>query len=46
MILLAVATLALGLARGGNILMIVLGLVLAATSMLLFRHANPEREDE
>jgi len=45
-ILLAIGTLAFAMARGGDIPMIVLGLVLAATSMELFRQAKPEREDE
>jgi hypothetical protein len=45
-ILLAFGTLVLAMVRGGDIRMIVLGLVLAAASMELFRYANPEREDE
>jgi len=45
-ILLAFSTLALAMVQGGDIPMIVLGLVLAAASMKLFRHASPEREDE
>jgi len=45
-ILLALGTLAFAMVRGGDIPMIVLGLVLAATSMELFRHAKAEREDE
>ncbi len=45
-ILVAFGTLTFALVLGGNILMIVLGLVLAATSMRLFRHSCPEREDE
>jgi hypothetical protein len=45
-ILLAVATLTFALAQGGDILLIILGLILAATSMELFRQAKPEREDE
>jgi hypothetical protein len=45
-ILLAFGTLVLAMVQGGDIRMIVLGLVLAAASMELLRHANPEREDE
>jgi hypothetical protein len=45
-ILLAFCTLAIAMLLGGDIPIIVLGLVLAAASMELFQHANPEREDE
>jgi hypothetical protein len=45
-ILLALGALTFAMARGGDIPMIVLGLVLAATSMELFRQASAEREDE
>ena len=45
-IVLALGMLAFAMALGGDIPMILLGLVLAATSMELFRHAKPEREDE
>jgi len=45
-VLLAFGALTFAMARGGDIPMIVMGLVLAATSMELFRHAKPEREDE
>jgi hypothetical protein len=45
-ILLAFGMLGFAMAIGGDILMIVLGLLLAAISMQLFRHANPGKEDE
>lgn len=45
-ILLALVALTFAMARGGDILMIVLGLVLAATSMEMFRHTEREGEDE
>jgi hypothetical protein len=45
-ILVAFGTLVFAIVLGGKIPMIVLGLVLAATSMQLFRYANPECEDE
>jgi hypothetical protein len=45
-IALAVGAIAFALASGGDILTIVLGLLLAATSMELFRLASPEREDD
>jgi hypothetical protein len=45
-IVLAVGTVAFALAIGGDILTIVLGLLLAAMSMELFRLAKPEREDD
>jgi hypothetical protein len=45
-ILLAFSMLVLAMVQGGDIRMIVLGLVLAAASMELFRHGYPEREDE
>ncbi len=44
--LLAVATLILAMVIGGDILMLVFGLLLAATSMELFRHARPTPDDE
>jgi hypothetical protein len=44
-ILLAFGTLALAMVEGGDVPMIVLGLVLAAASMALFQQANPERKD-
>jgi hypothetical protein len=40
-LLLAFAISALALERGGDVLMIGLGLILAATSMELFRRAHP-----
>jgi len=45
-ILLALVTVALAMVVGGDILMIVFGLSLAATSMELFRHAQPTPDDE
>ena len=45
-ILLAFSTLALAIVQGGDIPMIVLGLVFGAASMELFRYGSPEREDE
>jgi hypothetical protein len=45
-ILLALATIVLAMVVGGDILMIVFGLCLAATSMELFRRAQPSRDDE
>jgi len=45
-IVLALGTLGFAMARGGDIVMILLGLVLAATSMELFRRARGEGEDE
>jgi hypothetical protein len=45
-ILLAVGTLILAMFIGGDILMIVFGLTLAATSMKLFRLAQPKQDDE
>ena len=45
-ILLAFSMLVLAMVQGGDTRMIVLGLVLAAASMELFRHGYPEREDE
>ena len=44
--LLAVGTLILAMVIGGDILMIVFGLLLAATSMELFRRARPTQDDE
>ena len=40
-LVLAVAVATLALERGGDVLMIGLGLLLAATSMALFRRAHP-----
>jgi hypothetical protein len=45
-ILLAVGTLILAMFIGGDILMIVFGLTLAATSMKLLRLAQPKQDDE
>jgi hypothetical protein len=45
-LLLALGALTLALVRGGDILMIVLGLVLLATSMELFRQGRGVEEDE
>jgi hypothetical protein len=45
-ILVAFGILVLAMALGGEIPIIVLGLILAATSMQLFRYANPKSEDE
>jgi hypothetical protein len=45
-ILLALGTLTLSMAIGGDILTIILGLALAATSMELFRQAQPHRDDK
>jgi len=45
-ILLALVTLALAMVVGGDILMIVFGLSLAATSMELFRRAQPARNNK
>jgi hypothetical protein len=45
-ILLAFGTLVLAMVQGGDIRMIVLGLVFGAASMELFRYGSPEREDE
>jgi hypothetical protein len=45
-LLLALGTLGFAMAVGGDILMIVMGLLLAAISMQLFRHAYPGKEDE
>jgi uncharacterized membrane protein YiaA len=44
-VLLAVGVLLFALVRGGDILMIVLGLMLAATSMKLFQNAKAENND-
>jgi small neutral amino acid transporter SnatA (MarC family) len=44
--LLAVGTLILAMAIGGDILMVVFGLLLAATSMELLRRAQPTPDDE
>jgi hypothetical protein len=44
--LLAVGTLILAMVIGGDILMMVFGLLLAATSMELFRRAQPAPDDE
>jgi len=44
--LLAVGTLTLAIVIGGDILMMVFGLLLAATSMELFRRAQPTPDDE
>jgi hypothetical protein len=44
--LLAVGTLILAMVIGGDILMMVFGLLLAATSMELFRRAQPTPDDE
>lgn len=44
--LLALGALILAMMVGGDILMIVFGLCLAATSMELFRCAQPRRDDE
>jgi hypothetical protein len=41
----AFGTLAFAMVLGGDIAMIVLGLILAAASMALFRRANPGKED-
>jgi len=45
-IFLALVTLVLAMVVGGDILMIVFGLCLAATSMELFRRAQPKHDDE
>jgi hypothetical protein len=45
-LLVAFGTLVLAMVVGGDILMIVFGLSLAATSMGLFRRAQPRPEDE
>lgn len=45
-ILLAAGTLAFAMASGGDIRLIPLGLILAASSMALFRRAGAEREGE
>ena len=45
-IVLALGTLGFAMARGGDIVMILLGLVLAATAMEVFRLARGEGEDE
>jgi len=44
--LLALGTLILAMVVGGDVLMIVFGLALAATSMELFRRAQPRPDDE
>jgi hypothetical protein len=44
--LLALGTLILAMVVGGDILMIVFGLSLEATSMELFRRAQPRPDDE
>jgi hypothetical protein len=44
--LLATGTLILAMVIGGDILMMVFGLLLAATSMELFRRAQPAPDDE
>jgi len=46
LIAVAFAVLALAIARGGDILMIVLGLSLAATAMQLYEQLDPKQEDE
>jgi hypothetical protein len=45
-LLLALGTLTLAMVVGGDIAMIVFGLLLAATSMELFRLAQPRQDDE
>jgi len=44
--LVAVGTLTLAMVLGGDISMVVFGLLLAATSMELFRHAQPAPHDD
>jgi hypothetical protein len=46
LIVAAFAVLTLAIARGGDILMIVLGLSLAATAIQLYEQLNPKQEDE
>lgn len=45
-LLLAIGTFTLAMVVGGDISMIVFGLLLAATSMEVFRLAEPQEDDE